>query len=57
MKELPDQKNLTELVKMGKSFEEQTRKLYEMAEAFAQKWERRLEQENSQMEKQQADKN
>ncbi len=42
MKELPDEKTLTELVELGKSFENQARKLYEMAEAFAQKYEIRL---------------
>ena len=42
MKELPDEKTLAELVELGKSFEDQARKLYEMAEAFAQKYEKRL---------------
>lgn len=42
MKDLPDEKALAELVELGKSFEDQARKLYEMAEAFAQKYERRL---------------
>jgi len=42
MKELPDEKTLAELVEMGKSFESQARKLYEMVEAFAQKSEKRL---------------
>jgi len=42
MEELPEEKTLAELVEMGKSFEDQTRKLYEMAEAFAQKSEKRL---------------
>ena len=42
MEELPDEKTLVELVEMGKSFEDQARKLYEMAEAFAQKYEKRL---------------
>ncbi|PSB00884.1 hypothetical protein [Merismopedia glauca] len=38
MKQLPNEKALMELVEMGKGLEEQTRKVYEMAEAFAQKW-------------------
>ena len=42
MKELPDEKTLAELVELGKSFEDQARNLYEMAEAFAQKYEKRL---------------
>ena len=42
MKELPDEKALAELVELGKSFEEQARKLYEMSEAFTQKYEKRL---------------
>lgn len=57
MEELPNEKTLVELVEMGKSFEDSvrfspgcpiraksapTRKLYEMAEAFAQKYEKRL---------------
>ncbi|MBC6480967.1 MAG: hypothetical protein GDA56_27535 [Hormoscilla sp. GM7CHS1pb] len=42
MKKLPDEKTLTELVELGKDFEDQCRKLYEMVEAFAQKWEKRL---------------
>lgn len=44
MTELPDEKTLAELVELGKSFEDQTRKLYEMAEAFAQKYEKRLDE-------------
>ena len=42
MRELPDEKALAELVELGKSFEDQARKLYEMSEAFAQKYEKRL---------------
>lgn len=42
MKELPDENSLAELVEIGKSFEDQCRKLYEMSEAFAQKCEKRL---------------
>ncbi len=42
MNKLPDEKTLNELVELGKSFEDQARKLYEMTEAFAQKWEHRL---------------
>lgn len=44
MKELPDEKTLAELVELGKSFEDQARKLYEMTEAFAQKYEKRLQE-------------
>jgi len=42
MKELPDEKTLIELVELGKDFENECRKLYEMVEGFAQKWEKRL---------------
>lgn len=38
MKELPNEKTLIELLEMGKGLEDQTRKVYEMSEAFAQKW-------------------
>lgn len=55
MKQLPDEKKLTELMELGKSFEDKARKLYEMAEAFAQKWENRTGER--QLEKQQAGKN
>ena len=44
MKDLPDEKTLAELVELGQSFEHQARKLYEMAEAFAQKYEKRLDE-------------
>ncbi|ELP55533.1 MAG: hypothetical protein ACK4YL_12010 [Microcystis sp.] len=54
MKELPDEKTLTELIELGKSFEDQARKLYEMSEAFAQKWENRVGERH--LEKQQAGK-
>lgn len=43
MKELPDEKTLLELLELAKDAEQKARELYEMGEAFAQKWERRLE--------------
>lgn len=42
MKELPDEKTLLELLELAKAAEEKARELYEMGEAFAQKWESRL---------------
>ena len=42
MKELPHEKTLAELVELAKDFEDQCRKLYEMSEAFAQKYEKRI---------------
>lgn len=43
MKQLPDRCTLTELLSIGKNLEDQARKVYEMSEAFAQKYEGRLE--------------
>ena len=42
MKKLPDDRTMTELLSMGKDLEDQARKVYEMSEAFAQKYEQRL---------------
>lgn len=42
MKDLPDEKTLAELVELAKGFEDQCRKVYEMSEAFAQKYEKRI---------------
>jgi hypothetical protein len=50
MKQLPDDRTLTELLSMGKDLEAQARKVYEMSEAFAQKYEQILGQENTQQE-------
>ncbi len=43
MKKLPDDRTMSELLSMGKDLEDQARKVYEMSEAFAQKYEQRLE--------------
>ena len=43
MKELPDERTMNELLSMGKDLEDQARKVYQMSEAFAQKYEQRLE--------------
>jgi hypothetical protein len=42
MKQLPDEGTLTELLSMGKDLEAQARKVYELSEAFAQKYEQQL---------------
>ena len=42
MKELPDEKELLELLEMARTAEEKAKKFAELAEAFAQKWEGRL---------------
>jgi len=42
MKELPDEKELLELLEMARSAEEKAKKFAELAEAFSQKWESRL---------------
>jgi hypothetical protein len=47
MKQLPDEQTLKELLSMGKALEDQARKVYQMSEAFAQKYERRLKQKQS----------
>lgn len=44
MRKLPDDRTLAELLEMGKSLEAQSRKVYLMAEAFAQKYEQRLKE-------------
>ena len=38
MKQLSDQKNLKELLSMGKDLEDRARKIYQMSEALAQKY-------------------
>ncbi len=43
MKNLPDERTMTELLAMGKDLEDQARKIYQMSEAFAQKYEQQLE--------------
>ncbi|MEM7590770.1 MAG: hypothetical protein AAF383_04505 [Cyanobacteria bacterium P01_A01_bin.83] len=39
MKQLPDKKTLQELLSMGKDLEDRARKIYQMSEALAQKYE------------------
>ena len=39
MKQLPNEQPLKELLSMGKDLEEQARKVYQMSEALAQKYE------------------
>ena len=41
MKQLPDEQTLKELLSMGKGLEEQARKVYQMSEALAQKYEKK----------------
>ena len=41
MKQLPDEQTLKELLLMGKDLEEQARKVYQMSEALAQKYEQK----------------
>lgn len=43
MKKLPDEREISELLSMGKDLEDQARKVYQMSEAFAQKYEQQLE--------------
>jgi hypothetical protein len=50
MKQLPDEKTLAELLSMGKNLEDQARKVYIMSEAFAQKYEQRLQQQANEKE-------
>jgi hypothetical protein len=45
MKQLSDKNNLSELLSIGKNLEDQARKVYEMSEAFAQKYEQRLQEQ------------
>ena len=42
MKKLPDEGIMSELLSMGKDLEDQARKVYEMSESFAQKYDKRL---------------
>ena len=42
---------MSELLSMGKDLEDQARKVYQMSEAFAQKYERRLENQSTEQEK------
>jgi len=44
MKQLPDEQTLAELLEMGKGLEAQARKVYLMAEGFAQKYEHKMRQ-------------
>ena len=47
MKKLPDERTMSELLSMGKNLEDQARKVYQMSEAFAQKYEQRLENQQT----------
>lgn len=47
MKNLPDERTMSELLSMGKDLEDQARKVYEMSIAFAQKYEQRLENQQT----------
>ena len=51
MKQLPDERTMSELLSMGKDLEDQARKVYEMSIAFAQKYEQRLENQQSKQER------
>jgi hypothetical protein len=48
MKQLPDDHTMTQLLSMGKDLEDQARKVYEMSEAFAQKYEQQLKTPSNQ---------
>jgi hypothetical protein len=50
MNKLPDERTMSELLSMGKDLEDQVRKVYQMSEAFAQKYERRLENQSIEQE-------
>jgi hypothetical protein len=50
MNKLPDERAMSELLSMGKDLEDQVRKVYQMSEAFAQKYERRLENQSIEQE-------
>jgi hypothetical protein len=50
MNKLPDERTMSELLSMGKDLEDQARKVYQMSEAFAQKYERRLENQSIEQE-------
>ena len=43
MKQLPDEETMSQLLSMGKDLEDRARKVYEMSEAFAQKYQQQLE--------------
>ena len=43
MKQLPDEETMSQLLSMGKDLEDGARKIYEMSEAFAQKYQQQLE--------------
>ncbi len=47
MKKLPDERTMSELLSMGKNLQDQARKVYQMSEAFAQKYEQRLENQQT----------
>jgi hypothetical protein len=47
MRQLPNEHTLSELLSLGKNLEDQARKVYQMSEAFAQKYERRLKEQQS----------
>ncbi len=47
MKQLPDERTMTELLSMGKDLEDRARKVYEMSIAFAQKYQQRLENQST----------
>jgi hypothetical protein len=46
MNKLLDEGTMSELLSMGKNLEDQARKVYQMSKAFAQKYERRLENQS-----------
>ncbi len=51
MKQLPDEQTLQELLSMGKDLEDRARKVYQMSEALAQKYDPpSLEKQKSQKE-------
>jgi hypothetical protein len=43
MKNLPDERTMSELLSMGKDLKDRARKVDRMSEAYAQKYEQRLE--------------
>lgn len=43
MKQLPNEKELANLVEMARVAQDKAKKFADLAEAFAQKWEKRLE--------------
>lgn len=50
MNKLPNERTMSELLSMGKDLEDQVRTVYQMSEAFAQKYERRLENQSIEQE-------